>query len=265
MGICTWTLGISNVAALMEKIRQLGLDVVQYCEPMDVYHASYVKQCADDNGLEIILNDPFDCRPGSKNGEANFNNAISYYKSAIDYAAGLGCGQTIQGLSTWTAGCGSAEEAWCFLVKATQVLSQYASETGVTLSYEPCNLYEVPLIHTAQEFEQLIEDSGCEEIAILLDSFHMNIGETDPIETVKTWANSSSAFHISGNNREGIAQSHIDFKQLHNALSAAGFNGAFVLECVLSGNPVNTPPRNKEEMQRLSEMLIETRDIWLSY
>jgi len=93
----------------------------------------------------------------------------------------------------------------------------------------------------------------------------MNIGEQSPIDTLTAWAKRSSIFHISGSNREGIAQSHIDFKALHHALFNAGFNGPCVLECVLSGNPVNTPPRNNAEMHRLTAMLQETRSIWQSF
>jgi len=128
LGICSWTLGIHDLNTLMAKIRALGLNAVQYCEPMDRYSAEDVKYSAQQHGLEILIYDPFDCRPGENNGKATIGNAVRYYQKAIDYAAGLGCGQTLQGLSTWTTNCYSGSEAWQFLVDAVKILNTYAED-----------------------------------------------------------------------------------------------------------------------------------------
>ena len=132
LGICTWTLGIKDIDALMAKIAELGLNGVQYCEDQELASASEVKAAAARQGLELIIYDPFDCRPGEKNGPASKNNAIAFYKDAIDFAAALGCGQTLKGLAAWAEDCDDAE-AWQFLVECVQAMTPYAAKRGVAL------------------------------------------------------------------------------------------------------------------------------------
>lgn len=264
-GVCTWTLGIKDLDLLMKTIAGLDLNAVQYCEPIDAYPAERVLELAKRYNLEILIVDPFDCRPGDKNGVATFDNAIAYYKKVIDFADKLGCGATLQGLSTWTENSKNRTESWQMLVRMLQVLDTYAVSKNVSLSYEPCNLYEVPLIHTATEFQQLISDSGCKNISILMDSFHMNIGEADPLETIKQFAARNSVFHISDSNREGIGSGNIDFKSQCHALFKSGFFGPYVFEFVLKDNPVNTPPRDNQEMSALSHHIVNSKKMWLEY
>lgn len=264
-GVCSWTLGINDLETLMATTAEMGFNGIQYCESIGLHSAASVKAMANKYQLALIINDPFDCGPGDENGFATFTNAVAYFKRAIDFAAELGCGQTLQGLGAWTKNCKSQQEGWDFIVSAVRELSAYAKTRGVSLSYEPCNLYEVPFIHTAAEYEQLVQDTGTHDLKILLDSFHMNIGEREPFKVVEQFASRNSVFHVSGSNREGIKQGHIDFHRYYNTLKAAGFSGPIVFECVLSGNPVNTPPRNEGEMTRLKSILTESLLIWQSY
>ncbi|RQW63493.1 sugar phosphate isomerase/epimerase family protein [Vibrio viridaestus] len=265
IGICSWTLGINDLDELMKKVKSLGLNSIQYCEPMERHNPEDVKQAAEKYGLDILVYDPFGYGPGGIYGDGNIESAITMYKDVVDYAHALGCGATLQGLSVWTKGCDSDKEAWDQLVRSVQVISDYALSKGVDLSYEPCNLYEVPFIHTADEYQKLVDETGCSEIAVLLDSFHMNIGERNPMKTLHEYSKRNSIFHISGANREGIAQGNLDFFAYHKGLEDGGFEGPFVFEFVLKGNPVNTPPRNDAEMEELSQQITQSLNIWKSY
>jgi D-psicose/D-tagatose/L-ribulose 3-epimerase len=265
IGICTWTLGIDDLDTLMKTIANLGLTGVQYCEPFQKFDAKDVKAAARQYQLEILIYDPFDCRPGETNGERSYENAITFYKHALNYAKELGCGATIQGLSAWVDRSQGDEQAWNELISMVKEVYSYAQFLKIPLSYEPCNLYEVPFIHTAKEYEKLIKDSGCDQINILLDSFHMNIGEERPVQTCIDYGNRNSIFHISGSNREGISEGNIDFHAYYRALNTGGFSGPCVVEFVLKNNPVNTPPRNESEMAELSRQITESIAIWKSF
>jgi len=265
VGICTWTLGINDIDHLMAKIADLGLNAVQYCQPLDDYTPAEVKAAAARFDLEILIYDPFDCRPSDKNGEAGLAGAVEFYTRVVDYAAELGCGATLQGLSAWTNRESDEQAAWKQLVSSTRAICDYAKVKGVPLSYEPCNLYEVPLIHTAAEFQQLMDETGCNRISVLLDSFHMNLGEKDALATLREYGHKNSIYHLSDSNREGLGQGHIDFFQQYQALKEAEFNGPTVLEFVLQGNPVNTPPRNEQEMEELSRQIRHSLAVWRSY
>ena len=264
-GICSWTLGIDDLEKLMSTTASMGLNAIQYCEGADTHPADKILASAESHNLTIVANDPFDCAPGEKHGDATLENAVAFYKKEIDLAARLGCLQTLQGLSAWTRDCKDDDTAWQFIVDAVQQLSGYAKEKDVPLTYEPCNFYEVAYVHTADEYQRLIQDSGCDNISVLLDSFHMNIGEKRPLTTLRQYGSRNSVFHISGSNREGIAQSNIDFKAYKEALNDSGFDGPCVFEFVLSTTGVNEPPRNKEEMRMMKNMVIESMELWKSY
>ncbi len=265
LGICTWTLGIENLDALLAKVRALELDCFQYAEPLEAHPAVEVRNMAERLGLEVVMFDPPDLKPGKKYGSASMENALACYRCALSYAAQLGCGMTLHGLSNWTEDCVSDEEAWAFLAEAVRSIAGEAKERNIPVSYEPCNMYELPLVHSADDVEKLLAMCGCDNIEIMLDSFNMNLAEKDPLATLERWAAKMSVYHLSGSNREGIVQSHIDFRAQYNALVKGGFNGACVMEMLISSNPVNTPPRNEREMQRLTEILVESRDLWRSY
>jgi len=93
----------------------------------------------------------------------------------------------------------------------------------------------------------------------------MNIGEKRPLTALRQYGSRNAIFHISGSNREGIAQGNIDFSAYKEALKDSGFDGPCVFEFVLSVTGVNEPPRNKEEMQMMKNMVIESMDLWKSY
>ena len=264
-GICTWTLGIDDLETLMSTIADSGLNSVQYCEPMSAHEPEDVIRMANKYELDILIYDPFDCRPSNENGPASLDGAVSFYKRVVDYAAKLGCGTTLQGLSAWTSNCKSTEDAWEQLVESVKRIKEYADTQQVSLSYEPCNLYEVPLVHTADDYQALVKDTGCRDIGILMDSFHMNIGESDPLTTAEQYASKNTIFHVSDSNREGIGHGNIDFLEHYEALQKGGFNGPIVFEFVLSGNPANTPPRNDHEMHTLLEHVKQSQQAWTSF
>ena len=54
LGVCSWILGISDINALMEKVKMLGLDGVQLNGDWSNYNAKEVIEAADLFDLEIF-------------------------------------------------------------------------------------------------------------------------------------------------------------------------------------------------------------------
>ncbi|MGN7439074.1 MAG: sugar phosphate isomerase/epimerase family protein [Alcanivorax sp.] len=265
IGICTWTLGIKDLNTMMKKISDLGLNGVQYCEHPNDHSPAKVIKSADKYGLNIILYDPFDCGPGIRNGDATKENAIRFYRTVIDFAAELKVGATLQGLSSWTHNCETRAEGREQLVTCVSELAAYAKDKNVDLYYEPINLYETPFIRTADDFEKLIKDADCPDINILLDSFHMNIGEKCPLTTLGKYASKSTVFHISDSNRQGMGLGHIDFEQYYGILKKEGFNGSIVFEFVLETNAVNIAPQNATETHALDQQIQHSLSLWRTF
>ena len=68
---------------------------------------------------------------------------------------------------------------WTWLADALQDLGEHARRYGVPLIYEPLNRYETNLVNDVADGVKLIEQSGCDNVKLLADLFHMNIEEAD--------------------------------------------------------------------------------------
>ncbi|OHV08910.1 TIM barrel protein [Kushneria phosphatilytica] len=148
------------------------------------------------------------------------------------------------------------------IVECCRRLDEYASDCGVRLLYEPCNRYEVAMIHTAAEAEALLAEIGSDNIGVLLDSFHMNIEESDPCAALRRLAGRNGIYHISDSGRGGMGTGHIDYIAQHRALQEGGFNGPVAVELVLPHLAPTGLPRNAREQQMLDEQIRHSARIW---
>ncbi|WP_106476881.1 sugar phosphate isomerase/epimerase family protein [Phytohalomonas tamaricis] len=261
LGICTWTLGIDDLHALMSKIKTLGLDGVQFCADGRQYQAEELRACVDEQGLELFAIDPFDCAPDDPE-KASAEGAIAYYREVIDFAAASGApAVTLQGLGQWTTNCDSDDEAWQRLVECCKALVPYAQKHGITPMYEVVNRYEMPLIRTAAEGRRLVAEVG-DELGLIPDSFHMNIDEADPCQALRDSAEWLVSYHISDSNRAGIGSGHINFPAQHRVLRQIGFSGPVMIEPVLPPLTPTTTPRSAAERDALDDEIHRSVATW---
>ncbi len=114
-------------------------------------------------------------------------------------------------------------------------LCDYAHPKGVTLLIEPLNRYESDFLHCGDEVLALIRKLSFEGLRILLDSFHMNIEEKDPAQTISSVGDYLAHVHLADSNRQYPGQGHIDFRKLIAALGEIGYSA------YLSGEMLNDP------------------------
>lgn len=258
----SWPLGIAEPRALMAHAAKLGLQGVQFCGNHRSDDPQQVRAAARDAGLTLIAVDPIDCAPAE--GEApTLDNAVAFYRKLVDFTLQCGAGAlTLQGLSQWTCACDGPSRAYQQLQESVQQVDSYARQQGIRLLYEVCNHYEVPLIHTAAECRQLLDRVGSDNIGIILDSFHMNINEPDPLQAIYDCADRLAIYHISDANRAGIGSGHIDFIAQHRALQHIGFTGPVAVELVLPHLTPTTPPQNAQDRQQLDNEITRSAAVW---
>jgi sugar phosphate isomerase/epimerase len=71
----------------------------------------------------------------------------------------------------------------------------------------------------------LVEEVGEENFGLLLDTFHMNIEETDLEEAIRSGGDRIFHFHVADSNRWHPGAGHLDFKQLLKSLTSIGYEG----------------------------------------
>ena len=265
ISVVSWTLGLTAAVPVVSKVRELGLDGVQYAGDHRDARPAELRDSAAEAGVEIIAVDPFNAAPTDPDS-ASAQAAIDYYRQVVDFAAQLGSVPvTLQGLSQWTRNCANRADAWRRLVECCRAVDAYACERGVATLYEVCNHYEVPLIHTAEQCRALMDEVGGDNLRMILDSFHMNIDERDPLETLRSHAKHTAIYHISDSGRGGIGSGHIDFRAQYDALQAQGFTGHIAIEPVLAHLTPSTAPSSAADREALDEEVRRSARRWRAF
>ena len=117
------------------------------------------------------------------------------------------------------------EQSMEFLVEAIQQCATAAEGTSVRFALEPMNRYETDLIHTAADGLDLIGRVGADNFGLLLDTFHMNIEDTDIGASIRTCGDRIFHFHVADSNRWHPGAGHLDFRAILNELEKTGYQG----------------------------------------
>jgi sugar phosphate isomerase/epimerase len=91
------------------------------------------------------------------------------------------------------------------------------------------NRYESNVITTASQALSLINRVGG-GLGLLLDTFHMNIEEADPIQSVQDTMESIRHLHLADSNRAVPGTGHFPFSSLIRTLRDGGYGGSMGIE-----------------------------------
>ncbi|MEM3572983.1 MAG: sugar phosphate isomerase/epimerase family protein [Candidatus Micrarchaeia archaeon] len=118
-----------------------------------------------------------------------------------------------------------------------RILDKKASDLGVKIVLEPLNRYESAYINTLKEAYKLIEEFRLEKTGILADTFHMNIEESDPCNSLKKVKDKLWHIHLADSNRWPPGYGHIDFKLIIKTLKNIGYERWLAIECLPKPSP----------------------------
>lgn len=116
------------------------------------------------------------------------------------------------------------------VVGALRGLAQEARGLGVTLGLEVCNRYETNVVNTAAQALRLADDVGEDNVVIHLDSYHMNIEESDFTAPVLLVGDRLGYVHIGENHRGYLGSGHLDFATFFHALASIDYRGPVTFE-----------------------------------
>jgi sugar phosphate isomerase/epimerase len=107
-----------------------------------------------------------------------------------------------------------------------------AAEQGVRVFVEVINRYEVNIFTTARETVQFLEQWEIPNCYVHLDTFHMNIDETDPVGAIHFCGSRLGYFHVADNTRMYPGSGTLDFKEYLSVLEEIGYEGFISVECL---------------------------------
>jgi D-psicose/D-tagatose/L-ribulose 3-epimerase len=109
-------------------------------------------------------------------------------------------------------------------------LAREAAGHGMSLGLEICNRYETHVINTARDALALADDIGEPNVMIHLDTYHMNIEETDLVRPVHEVGERLGYVHIGENHRGYLGSGHLDFGGFFHALADIDYSGPITFE-----------------------------------
>jgi sugar phosphate isomerase/epimerase len=124
------------------------------------------------------------------------------------------------------------------LLDGLRELGEHAAREGVELFLEPLNRYEDHMVNRLDQAAELIQTVGLDSVRIGIDSYHMNIEETDPSAAIVAQAPYIGHVQLSDSNRFQPGAGHLDWAAFLGALDAIGYDRYLAVECRLTGDPI---------------------------
>ena len=113
---------------------------------------------------------------------------------------------------------------------AIQRLSRRAADLGIHLSLEVVNRYETNLMNTGREALRFLDEIGSDNVSVHLDTYHMNIEESDMFSPVLDVADRLGYVHIGESHRGYLGSGTVDFDSFFRGLARIGYDGPVVFE-----------------------------------
>lgn len=252
--VSNWIYGEEKLQYIFDKITRFGYDGVELTGEPEKYSIKEVRKLCADHGLKVlsiagIYPWPTEERDLSNPDPRVREKAVDYLHRCCDFAAELGAPLVIvvpSAVGKTTPVGGPRDEEWdkavkvewSYAIDSLNKAALYAEATGILLAVEPINRYETFLVNTAEEGLRFISEIGSDMVKLHLDSFHMNIEESDLVETIQKSKDSLVNFHVADSNRQAVGRGHINFRAVIEALYDIDYWGALALEPL---PPVSNP------------------------
>lgn len=109
-------------------------------------------------------------------------------------------------------------------------LGDRAAAKGVRLGLEIVNRYESNVVNTARAGLELLRAIDHEAVSLHLDTYHMNIEETDLWQPVLDAGDDLGYVHIGESHRGYLGSGTVDFDAFFGALARTAYDGPVVFE-----------------------------------
>lgn len=228
--------------ALLSRIKEWGFDGVELFlsleEPANIPE---MRQILDNLGLDrtacAVL--PRDASLISTDVGVRARG-VDFIKKCIERTSELGgqviCGPLYSALGVMT-GKGRTDEEWKWAVDGLTAGARRGEDLGVMLCVEPINRFETYFLNTQADAAKLVRSIGAPNVKIHFDTFHANIEERNPIDSLRSIASELGHVHISENDRGTPGTGHIDWRGVFSTLKNIGYDGWLTIESFAQPEP----------------------------
>jgi sugar phosphate isomerase/epimerase len=185
--------------------------------------------------------------------EKERRRAIERLYGHIKLAEKFGCPVIIGSLRGNLPAGEAGSGAYKLLEASIKELVLYMKDRNCSIAFEAINRYENNYLNTAAETEKFLKQVGSEKVGMMLDTFHMNIEETDMYAALWEYRNSLIHVHLADNTRLFPGSGTIDFKALLRTLRQCGYGGWLSMEYLPGPDEETAAREGIEYMRRLEK------------
>ena len=138
------------------------------------------------------------------------------------------------------------EQTEQLFIGTCRTLCDYAAPKGVTIMIEPVNRYEINFINSVDEGAALLSRVDRDNIALMPDTFHMNIEDARIGDALAQHARYVKYVHFADSNRLAPGQGHLDLDDVLLGLRRGNFDGWVSIEILPRPDP-DTAARQSAE------------------
>ena len=201
---------------------------------LDLLDAGAVRREAERVSIGVcsstVLNEKTDI---TSSDPATRKNGVRYLTACVDATAAMG-GNCFSGVIYSAIGKKSlsrpTEAEWDYSAAALRKVCAHARDQGVTVGLEPVNRYETYLVNTAAQALMLADRIGADNVAVHLDTYHMNIEEKDFYLATRSVGNRLCHYHLCENDRGIPGTGLVDWEGIFKALGEINYQGNAALE-----------------------------------
>jgi D-psicose/D-tagatose/L-ribulose 3-epimerase len=241
--VCSWTFGNTPLDKVFELVSSAGYASVDLTAVVDSCDWTEAARLAERFSLEISGLTCDSGWPAEDHDLANKNalnrqKAVDYFKRQIECVKVVGGDYLIvvpSAVGKFRAMGVDTTEDWKWAVESVSKLTETAANNRVTLVIEPLNRYESCIVNTAEDVSRFVKEVDHPKVRALLDTYHMNIEESDIEKAFLTVRDCLEVVHFADSNRRALGRGHIDFRPALSGMKAIGFDRTIVLECTVPG------------------------------
>lgn len=250
-GLCIWTFGDLTLDEKCRRAKEIGVDGVEVQGDLTT-DPNEVKKTLEKYGLKALSVTPDNVDISSVDDKVR-NAAVEYFIQLVDWSKKVGADRfCLHGEVGVIALETSYEGHYHLLLDSTKKIVKKAEEVGIPVVFEVLNRYENYIMRTSQECKRLVKDVGSEYLTILLDAYHMNIEESNPIEALEIAGKDLGVYHVADSNREGVGLGHTDFAGQFKKLKEIDYNGPIIMEMTAAGPNPFTPVKEGDYLATLT-------------
>lgn len=234
LSACTAAFGMADMKQIIDTSARLGYDAVEITAALHLPVDSTKERRKEvlgwikDAGLVCSgFHYIFDGTIRLLDTDAEMRKkSVSYLKKVVDTASDMECPTIIVGSGGKTR---SFEPEWdkevsvASMVDTIHQVGLYAQEKGITLAIEAINRYETNFLNTLEEAVNFVNKVELQNVCTMADTYHLNIEEVNPAETIRKYGHTLANLHLADSNRQAPGDGHFDFASVAQALKEAGF------------------------------------------